>query len=352
MSSRAMTGPERIAALERLGYTSREAAFLCLASLHGGYFLRRQYCGFIGKETGGTVAALVEKLLNQKHAVAISALNNIKIYHLGSRPFYALLGETDNRNRREHSTPAMKKRLLGLDFVLAHPNYRYLATEREKLAYFSGTLGISLSSLPYKRYISRKAPSTTTRYFVDKYPIFLGETEPNKPRLQPSFCFVDEGTITLSGFETYLQQYSTLWRALNEYQVIYVADSRGLYQAAERRFAAFCSQLKSSEANPDVRHAMRLLEHFQARFLYEKGDFASFSREKLVRLRNETVEFSDRKHQDLYKRWTLAGAQAVVDAVAPMSPLPVALEASFSTYFVDHEYNFFGTTETSEFSVR
>src|SRR5712691_8419806 len=125
MSSRSMSSAERIAALKSLGYTEREAAFLCLAALHGGYFLRRQYCAFIGKEIGGTAAALVEKLLAQEHAVAISALNNTKIYHLGNRPFYALLGETDNRNRREHSAPAIKKRLMGFDFVLAHPHYRY-----------------------------------------------------------------------------------------------------------------------------------------------------------------------------------------------------------------------------------
>jgi hypothetical protein len=352
MSAVAMTNPERITALEKLGYTSREATFLCLAALHGGYFLRRQYCGFIGKEMGGTVAALVEKLQAQQHAVVISALNNTKIYHLSSRPFYTLLGETDNRNRREHSTPAMKKRLMGLDFVLAHPNYRYLATEREKVDYFSGTLGVSLSTLPSKRYISLKTPSTTTRYFVDKYPIFLSETRPNQPRLRSCFCFVDEGSVTLAAFETYLQQYAGLWRALKDFQVIYVADSERLSQAAERRFAAFCGYLKSSESDPDARHAMRILEHFEARFQYEKGDFASFSREKLIRLRNESVEFSGPMHQDLYERWKTAGAQAVVDAIAPTARLPVPCKASFSTYFVDHNYDLFGTSERPVFAVR
>src|SRR2546425_9737908 len=78
MSSRSMSSSERIEALKSLGYTEREAAFLCLAALHGGYFLRRQYCDFIGKQIGGTAAALVEKLLAQRHAVAISALNNTK----------------------------------------------------------------------------------------------------------------------------------------------------------------------------------------------------------------------------------------------------------------------------------
>ena len=173
MSSSSMTNPERIEALKRLGYTDREAAFLCLAALQGGYFLRRHYCNFIGKEIVGTVAALIEKLLAQQQDAAITAFNNTKIYHLGSRPFYAAIGETDNRNRREHSAALIKSRLLSLDFVLAHRDYRYLATEREKLDYFSGTLEIALSALPYKRYISLKTPSTTTRYFVDKYPIFI-----------------------------------------------------------------------------------------------------------------------------------------------------------------------------------
>jgi hypothetical protein len=352
MSSVAMTNRERVTALDNLGYTEREAAFLCLAALHGGYFLRRQFCGFIGKEIGGTAAALVEKLLAQEHAVAISALNNTKIYHLASRPFYTLLGETDNRNRREHSAPAMKKRLMGLDFVLAHRNYRYLATEREKVDYFSGTLGISLSTLPYKRYRSLKTPSTTTRYFVDKYPIFLAKTDPNNPHLQPCFCFVDEGLVTLSGFETYLHQYAALWRVAKEFQVIYVADSKRLFQAAQRRFAAFIGQLKGTQSDPNARLAARMLEHFEARSLYERGDFVSFSREKLVRLRKECAEFSGSNDQELYARWKTSGAQPVLDAIAPKAQLPVSLKATFSTHFVDHDYNFFGATERAEFSAR
>src|SRR5262252_1481824 len=121
MSAQLMSHSERLEALKALGYTDREAAFLCLAALHSGYFLRRQYCDFIGREVGGTAAALVERLADQRHAGVITAFNNTKICHLGSRPFYQALGEPDNRNRREHSPAAVKSRLMGLDFVLAHP---------------------------------------------------------------------------------------------------------------------------------------------------------------------------------------------------------------------------------------
>jgi hypothetical protein len=347
-----MTNQERLAALEALEYTEREAAFLCLAALHSGYFLRRQYCAFIGREIGGTAAALVEKLLSQRHAVAISALNNTKIYHLGNRPFYALLGESDNRNRRQHSEPAMKKRLMGLDFVLAHLDHKYLATEREKLDYFSGTLGISISALPDKRYVSLKTRATTTRYFVDKFPIFLAETSPTEPRSIPCFSFVDEGSATLSGFETYLQQYSALWRHLNDFRVIFVADSKRLFTVAERRFSAFVRQLNASGNDPSAQLAARLAAHFEARFQYEKGDFGSFSREKLVRLRNESGEFSGAKYQNLYEHFKTIGAQAVAETLAPKSRLPAILKASFSTYFVEQNYDFFGTAERPIFAVR
>src|SRR5712692_8304105 len=348
MSSRSMSSAERIEALKGLGYSEREAAFLCLAALQGGYFLRRQYCDFIGKQIGGTAAALVEKLLAQRHAVAISALNNTKLYHLGCRPFYAALGETDNRNRREHSPLAIKRRLMGLDFVLAHPNYRYLATEREKVDYFSGTLGIALSALPYKRYLSLKTPSTTTRYFVDKYPIFLRDMSPNEVRPEACFCFVDQGSATLSGFETYLHQYSALWRLLKNFRVIYVADAKRLFSAAERSFFAFVSQLEGSGNHTGTPLTKRMLEHFEARFLYEKGDLGSFSRDKLIRLRNETVEFSEPKYQALYEGWKTIGAQVMPRASPRTEQSPLPLKATFSTYLVEQRYDFFGENRAPE----
>jgi len=40
MSQIPLTNEARHEALQRFGYTEREARFLCLAALHGGYFLR------------------------------------------------------------------------------------------------------------------------------------------------------------------------------------------------------------------------------------------------------------------------------------------------------------------------
>ena len=39
-------------ALEAFGYTTRQAQFLALAAMHGGYFLRRQFLAFTGRAHG------------------------------------------------------------------------------------------------------------------------------------------------------------------------------------------------------------------------------------------------------------------------------------------------------------
>jgi hypothetical protein len=338
-----MRDSERTEALKSFGYTEREAAFLTLTALHGGYFLRRQYGEYIGKEVGGTAAALVEKLLSRKHAVAMTALNNTRIYHLSSRPFYAEIGETDNRNRREHSPVFVKKRLMALDFVLANPGHRYLATEREKVDYFSGRLGIPLSDLPLKLYVSLKTPSTTTRYFVDKYPIFLHETNSAESKSPTCFCYLDGGSETTSGFKTHLEQYSRLWRALQEFRVIYVSDTSRLFSVSEKRFASFMERLAGQSSNDKARSAKQMIEYFEARSLYEKGDFSSFSRDKLVRLRNESAQFSEPKYQALYERWKAVGAQVVFDSIAPGYRITWTCRGTFSTYLVEHRYDCFGT---------
>jgi hypothetical protein len=60
-----MTDDERVAALWGLGYTEREAAFLVLAALHSGYFLRRQYLTFTGAYKGRVDDLLVRKVIER-----------------------------------------------------------------------------------------------------------------------------------------------------------------------------------------------------------------------------------------------------------------------------------------------
>src|SRR5438876_11037691 len=91
------TNDERIARLEELGYTEREASFLVLAALHSGYFLRRQYQEFLGMSPGHADATLAEKVVAKGHAQAFSSLGKTLVYHLCTRSFYNAIDQSDNR---------------------------------------------------------------------------------------------------------------------------------------------------------------------------------------------------------------------------------------------------------------
>jgi hypothetical protein len=103
-----MTDSERIKALQVLGYNDREAGFLCLAALHSGYFLRRQYYAFASVESGKAALLLEENLLDKRHAKVISFARGTQLYHLCSRPFYHALQEGDNRHRRSGAPLSIK----------------------------------------------------------------------------------------------------------------------------------------------------------------------------------------------------------------------------------------------------
>jgi hypothetical protein len=107
-----MTNEERIAALQKLGYTEREAAFLCLAALHGGYFLRRQYNTFLQQRPGGNADRLIEKAVFQGHVRIHESADRSFIYHIGAKSFFEAIGEEDNRNRSWRRPYSVKVNLM------------------------------------------------------------------------------------------------------------------------------------------------------------------------------------------------------------------------------------------------
>ena len=216
-----MRNDERKVAIQRFGYTEREAAFLCLAALHGGYFLRRQYNAFLECHRGGNADRLIEKGVLQGHIRVHESANRTQIYHVGAKSFFKAIGEEDNRNRRWRQPYPVKVKLMGLDFVLAHRQHHYLATEAEKLDYFAGRLGLNRSYLPQRIYRSRHGRNITTRYFVDKFPLFLSGAS-SAPSPVVGFCYVDGSIGKPSGFDTYLLQYKDLFSRLDRFGIIYI----------------------------------------------------------------------------------------------------------------------------------
>jgi hypothetical protein len=342
MSLISLTPSERVASLGCLGYTEREARFLCTAALHSGYFLRRQYRDFLAQGDGGAVAQLIEKALAQKHVQPFTFHYKTQIYHLGARPFYAALGQSDNRNRRQHEPITIKSKLMGLDFVLAHGDKQFLATEQEKVDYFSQTLSSDRAALPAQVYRSVHNGGVTPRYFVERYPIFLSTTPTADHSLSTpvvSFGFVDEGTVTLSGFETFLTRYRELFASLARFVVVYIAENAARCQKARGVFERVIVGSDSGALDLNIR---RLLEHFEARRLYENKEFATFDRAKLIRLRNEQQEFSGPEYDAHYALWQRGGSTAILEKLRPNRSQPGQLSGTFSACVLEHSYDFFG----------
>ncbi len=345
MSEIAPSQDQRIQTLIRLGYTDREATFLGLAALHGGFFVRRQYCQFIDREAGGTDAALIEKLISKRHGTVVMGCGNANIYHLSSRTFYGVLGQEDNRNRRARPPIAIKNKLMCLDFVLDCPGCHFLATEQEKVTYFQ-SLGIERAALPAKLFRAPNGRDETLRYFVDKYPIFLSaESSPSVV----SFCFIDEGVITTGRFETYLRQYSRVFAALPRFNLIYVATWETEFEMAQKAFQKFVSSdaPRRSGRLTDT-DCERLLHHFDDRQRYETGQLSSLDRTRLLRLRDEQEEFSARPYQALYDCWKAGGEASVHAALTQRLPLVDGSRAKFSTHLLKHNYEIFGNFGTSQ----
>jgi len=338
-----LTPEERIQGLQRFGYSEREASFLAIAALHGGYFLRRQFARFLAREDGGAVVQLIDKALALGHVQVFTYEHKVHIHHLGARSLYRALGEEDNRNRRQRQPLTIKNKLMGLDFVLKTPEGQYLATEKEKLDHFCRGLQLPESVLPVKLYRGADGESTA-RYFVDKYPLFL--LPASAPAASPvvSFCYVDEGMTTLSRFDSFIAQYGRLFACLPEFRVIYVASTPVLFSGARKCFERFVAKqgngMDGSAMDPDIRH---MLEHFEARRLYEMKQLTGFDRAKLIRFRNEREAYSGPQHMSLYELWKGGGNQAVLQILKTEMRLPARWQAAFSTCLLEHRYDIFGT---------
>jgi hypothetical protein len=336
-----LTNTERIQALMRFGYTDREAAFLCLVALSGGFFLRRQYCQFTQTGTGGAATALIEKLIQREHGRAVTGFGNLRVHHVSARPIYAAIGQENNRNRRERAPVAMKNRLMGLDFVLGHSGRTYLMTEQEKVNYFTNMLGIDSADLPVKTFRSPGAEDSTSRFFIDKYPIFLPADGGAAP--QVSFTFIDEGAATSSRFESYLHQYERLFARLASFEVVYVAAWESPFLTAEKAFQSFLASSGGHYPNRlGVADPKRLTEYFVRRELWETAQFDSFGKPEIIKLRNERDEFSGPIYEGLYGRWKALGDQAFQEALGDRRPAIDSTCARFSTCLLPHNYDVFG----------
>ena len=331
-----MTDTERIANVARLGYGESEARFLALVVLHGGYFVRRQVDGHLGVKRGKRTEAFVEKLLGRGHARRQVYEHNRQVFHLHFRPLYAAVGDENSRNRRDHQPQAIKARLMGLDFVLSHPECRYFATEAERVALFVGSRGIAREALPAKLFGNPGHSASVRRYFVERFPLFV---RPGKNEV--AFCYIDSGYETCSAFTTFLRSYAALFEALPSFELVYagVPDMRiGEAEAIFRRVLAQGRPWLPQSSDVD-----RLLAYFRDRALFEKRETAGFDRPRLDRLRDDFDSFSGEYFAGLFESWKRSGDALIRSTLAAVK-VPCG---RFTSYRLQHDYQMFGHVEVA-----
>lgn len=332
MSRLELTAAERVEALQRIGYGSREADFACLAGLHSGYFLRRQFCKFIGKQAGGSAAALIDKIQRLGHGRALPGCRNTHVYHLFARPFYAALGEEDNRNRRMRSPGVIKAKLMALDVILEFPALHFLATEHEKVTHFTRTCGIDAAHLPCKVFRSPTAADSTTRFFVDRFPIALEDDG------RPSFWYIDQDDSAADGLSSYLRLYSPLFEKLRAFDIVYAGRTPGAISRAQALFQRVSQGSSSASASIDGPH---LLSHFEDRRAYEEGSTREFDRARLIRLREGRRRFAGNSIDLLFNTWKAGGEAAIRTTIEHFARPAAPFQSKFRGHLLRQNYDVF-----------
>ncbi|HVR22986.1 MAG TPA: hypothetical protein VMU26_06660 [Candidatus Polarisedimenticolia bacterium] len=334
-----MTREQQIRAVEGFGYTEAEARFLCLVALHGGYFVRRQFLHSAGCELGKRAQDFVDKTTARKHACREVYREDRHLFRLHYKPIYAAIGEEDNRNRREHQPATIRLRLMGLDFVLEHPEHQFLAAQQDKLRYFLENRKIEADLLPSRGFCARGA--FVVRHFVDGFPMFLTAGHP--PAM--SFTYVDDGQLTTAAFRSFLAQYSRLFQALGSVGLSFLTRSRDRFEAAQKALDRFCDRVAGgTRQSIDID---RLLAHFPHRLMAEHRDTRQLNKNQMDRLGLDLDTFEGPEFRRLFELWKNAGDDAVRAEFTVERDLQKPLSINFTACILEHDYDLFGTLQAA-----
>jgi hypothetical protein len=279
-----------IASLESIGYLEREASFLYLVAVHSGYFLRRQYHRFAGREGGTLIAQLLRKATQRQHIRVIECGHGWHIYHLTSKPVYEALGRADSQNRRIKGDAHIKSRLMVLDFILSNLRATVLEDQVSKVDFFTTQCGIASEVL---------LQSHTGRllFFPDGFPILVTNAG------IPQFTFFDEGQVTATRFERFLKQYLPLFEAIGEFELIYVADAESKSARARITFNRFlpADRLRgvTSMTPMGIEHFLKYLDASER---YEARGGITSARDLEVLREGEHV-YTSLEHRALQAAW-------------------------------------------------
>jgi hypothetical protein len=288
--------PVHLDALQALGYTEAEARFLYIVATHSGYFVARQFLAFTAAHWGKRTTTFWSKLHTKKHARTECFPMSGTVYHLFSRRLYRQIDRENIRNRREHEIEYIQRRIGMLDFVLSHPQCKYLETEPEKVSFFCDRLEVSNHFLPSKIYHGQRTSQPTVRYFVDKFPMFLGNAAPS-PSTVVTFTYLQGPEASLTEFVHHLEAYLSLFRQLSEFRFLYLARVDSHFEKAKELFDSLVAIPLGSDVSAD------LFRYFQIRKAWDLSRYASLTEADLIFRNQAKTRFAGQRFEHLYRGW-------------------------------------------------
>ena len=319
--------------LREFGYNDQEARFLRITATHSGYFTRHQFLRFTHQTKGCVVHRFTSKLLTQNHAQATQYGHKTYVFKLTSRRIYELIGKQNLRDHRSHTGDFIRTRLLILDFVLAHPDHRYLETEVEKLRFFDEQTAVPPSILPGQTPGPQGLDPTVKRYCKDRFPVFVSPSSDSRPTSAvPTFVYPDSANHGLSWFASYLDRHRIFFDRLPAFNLIYATPS---HWNLDRASQVFTSVFRNAD-HPDPQ---RLTGYFQVRRLWETGKQGSLTRADRDLLRDGDKRYQVEPFESAYQKWFAAGLPEL-DLEALLGPSFLRQEVGFQTYLLPENHDF------------
>ena len=281
-----------IRSLRELGYTEREAEFLCIVAIHSGFFLQRQFMQFVDVAGRGPATYFIKKAIQNKHVREhLPERGTQKVYHLFSRTIYATLGRENSRHRKAGRYGLLEKaavRTLGLDFVLSHLGCQFLEEEADKVAYFTRGKGMSADALPATVY--RGQYGTETRhYFVENFPIFLAGDDHLS---SVNFTYIEDDIRSLQTFASFVRRYRPLFDGLDgNFKLIFVSNSTRSFQSAKQIFVNVLSGVGLKEEQ------QRLARFFRLRQMAEQKRFKELVHREVIDWQQGLKRYSDPRYE-------------------------------------------------------
>ena len=237
--------PERVEAVMGFGFTELQARFLLHVLVYSGVFLERQFRTFTGITHGQRTRVFLDRLVGYGYATAITPgkVHRGRLYHLRYKPLYEAIGEPNNRHRRAASKGRFVERLMLLDAVLSDRTHWWLATERDKVAYFDAAFEEDYR-LWYPRLTFGDGREKTVRYFPDKLPIGVARQDRRHVLLYLVTSRVP------SDFRAFLVRHANFLKAVDEWTIRILVPKRFWNAVALHRFAirdTYVKQLTPAE---------------------------------------------------------------------------------------------------------